>query len=79
MMCASHLCCRADLMHGDDLVPLKRVLEHIGIGRVTLWRALNSGLEIPKSTIVRLLECNFASPQLLTEPPPDEDGASRGR
>lgn len=40
-------------MHGDDLVPLKRVLEHVGVGRVTLWRALNSGLEMPKPTIVR--------------------------
>jgi len=42
-----------DPMHGDDLVPLKRVLEHVGVGRVTLWRALNSGVEIPKPTIVR--------------------------
>ncbi|HCK84806.1 MAG TPA: hypothetical protein DHW63_09915 [Hyphomonadaceae bacterium] len=40
-------------MHRDNLVPLKRVLEHVGVGRVTLWRALNSGLEIPKPTIVR--------------------------
>lgn len=40
-------------MHKDDLIPLKRVLAHVGVGRVTLWRALNSEIEIPQPTIVR--------------------------
>lgn len=40
-------------MYEDDLIPLKRVLEHVGVSRVTLWRALNSGLNMPKPSIVR--------------------------
>lgn len=41
-------------MKNDSLVPLKRVLDEIGVSRATLWRALNSGIEgFPKPTIVR--------------------------
>ncbi|KAF0180247.1 MAG: hypothetical protein FD124_1165 [Alphaproteobacteria bacterium] len=41
-------------MKEGDLVPLKRVLDEIGVSRVTLWRALNSGIEeFPKPTIIR--------------------------
>lgn len=41
-------------MKTADLVPLKRVLDEIGVSRATLWRALNSGIEgFPKPTIVR--------------------------
>lgn len=36
-------------MSGDDLVPLKRVLEDVGVSRATLWRALKSNLQgMPK-------------------------------
>lgn len=35
----------------DDLVPLKQVLEEVGVSRTTLWRALRSGIDgFPKPT-----------------------------
>jgi predicted DNA-binding transcriptional regulator AlpA len=38
----------------DDLVPLKRVLDEVGVSRATLWRALKSDIEgFPKPTIIR--------------------------
>lgn len=41
-------------MKENNLVPLKRVLDEIGVSRATLWRALNSGIEgFPKPTIKR--------------------------
>lgn len=41
-------------MKTEELIPLKRVLEELGVSRATLWRALNSGIEsFPKPTIVR--------------------------
>jgi predicted DNA-binding transcriptional regulator AlpA len=38
----------------DELVPLKRVLDEVGVSRATLWRALKSDLEgFPKPTVKR--------------------------
>ena len=41
-------------MKQGDLIPLKRVLEEVGVSRSTLWRALRSGIAgFPTPTIIR--------------------------
>ena len=42
------------VVKAKDLVPLKRVLEDVGVSRSTLWRALRSGIaHFPPPTIIR--------------------------
>jgi predicted DNA-binding transcriptional regulator AlpA len=41
-------------MNKDELVPLKAVLQEVGVSRATLWRALNSNIAgMPRPTTVR--------------------------
>ncbi len=41
-------------MKKDELIPLKRVLDKVGVSRATLWRASRSGMEgFAPPTIVR--------------------------
>lgn len=41
-------------MNKDELVPLKAVLEEVGVSRATLWRALNSNIAgMPQPRTVR--------------------------
>ncbi len=43
-------------MKPNDLVPLKVVMDELGVSRVTLWRARRSGIvDFPAPTLIRRL------------------------